>query len=155
MRSTDRLPERFLMSKYVVRYGCMRTLGVFSTRGGDSYRRGIRVVARTNRGLEVGEILCEATEEALKQLKDPPYGQILRPMTAEDHNELTHIQSQERLEFEACQRSVSVLALQMQLVDIEHLFGGERIVVYYLSEDRVDFRELVKQLASEFQTRID
>ena len=43
----------------------------------------------------------------------------------------------------------------MELVDIEHVFGGERIVVYYLAEQRVDFRELVKSLASEFQTRIE
>ena len=43
----------------------------------------------------------------------------------------------------------------MELVDIEHVFGGERIVVFYLAEERVDFRELVKQLAAEFQTRIE
>jgi cell fate regulator YaaT (PSP1 superfamily) len=43
----------------------------------------------------------------------------------------------------------------MELVDVEHIFGGERIVVYYLAEDRVDFRELVKLLAGEFQTRIE
>ena len=43
----------------------------------------------------------------------------------------------------------------MQLVDVEHLFGGERIVVYYLAETRVDFRELVRALAGEFQTRIE
>jgi cell fate regulator YaaT (PSP1 superfamily) len=50
---------------------------------------------------------------------------------------------------------VEKLGLAMELVDIEHLFGGERIVVYYLAERRVDFRELVKQLAGEFQTRIE
>src|SRR5947199_3687737 len=43
----------------------------------------------------------------------------------------------------------------MRLVDVEHIFGGERVVVYYLSEIRVDFRELVKTLAGEFQTRIE
>ena len=43
----------------------------------------------------------------------------------------------------------------MQLVDVEHIFGGERIVVYYLAESRVDFRELVRLLAGEFQTRIE
>ena len=58
-------------------------------------------------------------------------------------------------EFEICQRHVEQLDLSMELVDIEHLFGGERIVVYYLAEQRVDFRELVKRLASEFQTRIE
>jgi cell fate regulator YaaT (PSP1 superfamily) len=43
----------------------------------------------------------------------------------------------------------------MQLIDIEHLFGGERIIIYYLAEGRIDFRELVKRLAAEFQTRIE
>ena len=47
------------------------------------------------------------------------------------------------------------LGLPMQLVDVEHLFGGERIVVYYLAEGRVNFRELVRTLAGEFQTRIE
>ena len=143
------------MPKYVVRYGSMRALGVLSTRGGDSYHRGTAVVARTNRGLEAGEVLCEATEESVKHLKDPGQGQILRAMTADDSNELVHIRSQEQSEFETCQAYVDKLGLPMQLVDIEHVFGGERIVVYYLAEHRVDFRELVKQLASEFQTRIE
>ena len=47
------------------------------------------------------------------------------------------------------------IGLKMQLVEVEHIFGGERIVVYYLAENRVDFRELVKALAGEFQTRIE
>ena len=143
------------MPKYVVRYGAMRFLGVFSTRGNDRWDRTTRVIARTNRGLEVGEILCEATDTVVQQLQEPNYGQILREMTAEDANELSHIQSREPDEFRVCQRIVQQLTLQMQLVDIEHLFGGERIVVYYLAEQRVDFRELVKLLAGEFQTRIE
>lgn len=143
------------MPKYVVRYGSMRSLGVLSTKGGERLDRGVRVIARTNRGLEVGEVLCEATEQATQHLKDPPGGQILREMTAEDVNELTHLQSQEPMEFEICERIVRQIGLPMQLVDIEHLFGGERIVIYYLAEERVDFRELVKLLASEFQTRIE
>ena len=43
----------------------------------------------------------------------------------------------------------------MRLVDVEHLYGGERVVIYYLAEDRIDFRDLVKTLATEFQTRIE
>src|SRR5690606_743680 len=143
------------MAKYVVRHGSMRLLAVATTRTADPIARGTRVIVRTSRGLEVGEVLCEATEEALAQLEDPGQGQILREMTPEDDVELSHIQSREREEFEVCQRHVAQLRLQMQLVDIEHIFGGERIVVYYLAEQRVDFRELVKRLASEFQTRIE
>jgi cell fate regulator YaaT (PSP1 superfamily) len=143
------------MSKYVVRFGVMRSLAVMTTRGNDAYRRNQRVIARTNRGLEVGEVLCDADEETVQRMQDPPHGQILRGMTAEDENELAHMKTNEGKEFDICNRYVAESGLAMQLVDIEHLFGGERIVVYYLAEGRVDFRELVKRLASEFQTRIE
>ncbi|MFV1964496.1 MAG: stage 0 sporulation family protein [Pirellulaceae bacterium] len=143
------------MPKYVIRYGAMRFLGVFSSRGSDRYERNSRVIARTNRGLEVGDVLCEAGESAVQYMKDASHGQILRAMTSDDANELAHIQSREPDEFETCRRIVKQLNLEMELIDIEHLYGGERIVVYYLAEQRVDFRELVKRLASEFQTRIE
>lgn len=142
------------MGRFVVRFGVMRMLGVFTSRA-DRHERGAQVIARTNRGLEAGEVLCEATDQAVSQLQDPPSGQILREMTAEDQNELDHIRSRLPAEFDACRRCVQQLQLDMQLVDIEHLFGGERVVVYFLSEQRVDFRELVKLLAGEFQTRIE
>jgi cell fate regulator YaaT (PSP1 superfamily) len=143
------------MSDYVVRYGAMRFLGVFSTTGGREYRRGAKVIARTDRGLEVGETLCEATAEAMGRMKEPGTGQILREMTAEDHHEWARMQQQTRAEMETCQQHIDRLGLKMQLVDAEHIFGGERIVVYYLAENRVDFRELVRLLAGEFQTRIE
>ena len=107
------------------------------------------------RGLEAGEVLCVATDDALGHLDRPPQGQVLRRMTSEDSNEWLHIQTQGRDEFETCQQHVAELGLKMELVDLEHIFGGERVVVYYLSEERVDFRELVRKLASEFQTRIE
>jgi cell fate regulator YaaT (PSP1 superfamily) len=143
------------MSEYVVRYGAMRFLGVFSTSAGREYRRGAAVIARTDRGLEAGEVLCAADAEALSHMKDPGAGQILREMTAEDRHELSRMQQQAREELKVCQQNIERLALNMQLVDVEHIFGGERIVIYYLAENRVDFRELVKSLAGEFQTRIE
>ncbi len=144
------------MAKYVVRYGIMRSLGVLAPRGKDkTYQRGDRVVARTKRGLESGEVLCQATADAVAQLKDAETGEILRGMTANDENELAHIQAEAGTEFLKCQRVVKNLGLDMELVDLEHVFGGERIVIYYLAEKRVDFRELVRQLAREFQTRIE
>lgn len=150
------LPERVLfVARYVLRYGSMRHVGVFTARGPDRYLRGTRVIARTSRGLEVAEVLAEASEEQVAKLADSPGGQILREMTAEDENELSHIHQKEQVAFEKCQEHVARLGLPMQLVDLEQLFGGERLVVYFLSEARVDFRELVKVLASEFQTRIE
>jgi cell fate regulator YaaT (PSP1 superfamily) len=143
------------MPKFVVRYGAMRSLGVFTVRGNEKLQRASQVIARTERGLEAGEVLAVATEESVEHLSHAPHGQILRRMTSEDLNEWLHIQAQTRQEFELCQRHVTELQLNMQLVDLERLFGGERMVVYYLSEERVDFRELVRRLASEFQTRIE
>jgi cell fate regulator YaaT (PSP1 superfamily) len=133
----------------------MRNLGVFTPRGRDTYVRGDQVVARTSRGLESGEILCEASDEAIAQLKEPKQGQILRRLSDDDIRDLRKMFEQERREYEICQREIVKLNLEMRLVDVEHLYGGERVVIYYLAEDRIDFRDLVKTLATEFQTRIE
>src|SRR5712672_3213541 len=142
------------MPKYIVRHGVMRNLGVFSTRG-DTMTRGQQVVARTSRGLESGEVLCEATDDAVKQLVDPQQGQILRGMNEDDVRDLRKMFEQERREYAICDERIKELGLDMQLADVEHLYGGERVVIYYLAEGRVDFRDLVKILAKEFQTRIE
>jgi cell fate regulator YaaT (PSP1 superfamily) len=143
------------MPKYIVRHGVMRNLGVFAPRGRDVFTRGDQVIARTSRGLESGEILCEATDDAIAQLSDPKQGQILRLVSDDDARDLRKMFEQERREYEVCQAEIKRLNLDMQMVDVEHLYGGERVVIYYLSEGRVDFRELVKSLANEFQTRIE
>lgn len=148
------------MPRYVIRYGVMRHLGVFSARGRDSFLRGNRVIARTPRGQEAGEVLCEATDAVLAQMPPSPEGQrdggqIVRLLSHDDETELRRLFEQERQEFALCQQRIKESGLDMRLVDVEHLYGGERVVVYYLSELRVDFRELVKQLAKDFQTRVE
>src|SRR3954469_5575583 len=143
------------MPRYIVRHGVMRNLGVFTPRGRDTFVRGDQVIARTNRGMESGEVLCEASDEAVASLVDPKEGQIIRHMNGDDIRDVRKMFEQERREYEICQREIKQLALDMKLVDVEHLYGGERVVIYYLAEDRIDFRELVKSLATEFQTRIE
>ncbi|MCI0334874.1 MAG: signal peptidase [Planctomycetes bacterium] len=143
------------MPRYIVRHGVMRNLGVFTPRGRDMFVRGDQVIARTSRGLESGEVLCEATDEAVAHLVDPKQGQILRKMSGDDVRDVRKMFEQERREYEVCDREIRDLNLDMKLVDVEHLYGGERVVVYYLAEGRVDFRDLVKSLANEFQTRIE
>jgi cell fate regulator YaaT (PSP1 superfamily) len=143
------------MPKYVVRSGVMRALGIFSAGRDETFRRGVEVVVRTDRGMEIGEVLCEATEASFGQIKDAGHGQIMRLMTADDAHERSRLFDQARKEFQTCKRLIEQEKLEMRLVDVEHLFGGERVVVYYLAENRVDFRELVRQLAGEFQTRVE
>jgi cell fate regulator YaaT (PSP1 superfamily) len=143
------------MPRYIVRHGVMRNLGVFTPRGRDTFVRGDQVIARTSRGLESGEVLCEATDEAVASIKDAKQGQIVRGVTGDDVRDLRKMFEQERREYEICHTEIKRLNLEMKLVDVEHLYGGERVVVYYLADARVDFRDLVKSLATEFQTRIE
>ena len=143
------------MSKYIVRYGTMRNLGVMASRSEDQFRRGMEVVVRTDRGLEVGQVLCESTEDALSHLDQPANGTIVRAVSAEDATDIDAIDAARLLNIETCKRHAKKLGLAMKLVDVEQLLGRQRMVVYYLSEDRVDFRELVKVLAGEFKTRVE
>jgi cell fate regulator YaaT (PSP1 superfamily) len=124
-------------------------------RGTEAYRRGMEVIVRSNRGLEVGQVLCEASDDALSHLDDPPTGQILREVSSDDANEVAHLDQVRQKNMATCQKYVDQLSLDLKLVDVEQLFGGERMIVYYLAEERVDFRELVKLLAGEFQTRVE
>jgi cell fate regulator YaaT (PSP1 superfamily) len=133
----------------------MRFLGEFDPSEGRDYARGQEVVVRTERGLEAGEVLCESTPRALEFLGEPTHGQIVRLMTPDDRSQLDRLRDNEQREMDTCCRLIASRQLQMELVDVEHLFGSERIVFYFLAEKRVDFRELVKDLAREYKTRIE
>ncbi len=71
------------MPRYVLRYGTTRAVGLFNPRGQDRYTRGMRVIARTPRGLEAAEVLAEATDEQARLLEKSPGGQIMRPRAAD------------------------------------------------------------------------
>src|SRR5260370_21602409 len=140
---------------YIVRHGVMRFLGDFEPGSDTPYRHNQEVVIETERGLEVGEVLCEVTPRALEFIQEPTKGKILRLMTDEDRVQLLQSQSCEDTAYHRCNDFIRERQLQMELVDAEHLFGGERLIFYFLAEKRVDFRELVKDLAREFRTRIE
>jgi cell fate regulator YaaT (PSP1 superfamily) len=143
-----------MASSWIVRHGAMRFLGEFDPDNG-CYARGQEVVVRTERGLELGQVLCPATPRAVELIAEPTHGRIVRLLTERDRLERERLREVEERELEACARFVQQRSLQMELVDVEHLFGGERIIFYFLAEKRVDFRELVKDLAREYQTRIE
>jgi cell fate regulator YaaT (PSP1 superfamily) len=143
-----------MATPWIVRHGAMRFLGEFDPEGG-AYARREDVIVRTERGHEVGVVLCPAEPQAVALLAEPTRGRIVRPMTDRDRQEQKRLKELEQREMETCERFVQNRRLQMELVDVEHLFGGERIVFYFLAEKRVDFRELVKDLAREYQTRIE
>jgi len=144
-----------MAASYIVRHGAMRFLGEFGAPEGMDFGRLDSVIVRTERGLEAAEVLCETTPRALELIAEPTKGKIVRQLSDEDRATLEHIKESERREFDGCLGFIATRKLQMELVDVEHLFGGERIVFYFLAEKRVDFRDLVKDLAREYQTRIE
>ena len=134
----------------------MRLMGVFSFSSEEPLFHGTRVILRTSRGQEAGTILCKATKEAVAAF--PPgleENNILRVMTQTDEAECRQIQSAEGGEYQRAKEIIAKMNLGMDLVRVEHIYGGERLIIYYVAEGRVDFRELVRLLASEFQTRIE
>jgi cell fate regulator YaaT (PSP1 superfamily) len=139
---------------WIVRHGAMRFLGEFDPDDGE-YARGNEVIVRTDRGLEVGAVLCAASPRTAELLSEPTRGRIVRRLSEQDRAEHDRLKRLEADEMDACNRFVAQRRLQMELVDVEHLFGGERIIFYFLAEKRVDFRDLVKDLAREYQTRIE
>lgn len=118
--------------------------------------RGTAVIVRGERGHEWGTVLCTATEQTRNYLgTSSEHGRIIRPANAEDEWNRDRAMTFEKEAFAGGLAAIQERKLQMQLVDVEQVIGGERLVFYYVAEDRVDFRELVKALAKQFHTRIE
>jgi cell fate regulator YaaT (PSP1 superfamily) len=113
------------------------------------------VVLRTTRGTEHGEVLCASSPQAIAHIPEPTGGVILRLATPDDRKKIADLPAAEARDVDAANRLVQQHRLAMQVVSAERLFGGERLVFFFLAEHRVDFRELVKGMAREFHTRIE
>ncbi len=146
-----------MAKRYIVRYGIMRKVAEFTARPPhEDVARHDQVIIRSSRGMEWGEVLCPATERTRDYLGvSDPAGKLLRIATPDDEKTRDELWQKEREEFDACVAMIAERKMPMQLIDAEHIFGGERLVFYFLAENRVDFRELVKSLAKEFKTRIE
>lgn len=141
---------------YVVRYGLTRVVGEFTARGFGSLARGTSVIVRSDRGHEWGTVLSPATEQTRAYLgTSDGHGRIVRLPTAEDESQRDKTVDLEKAAYAGCLDLIRERSLQMQLVDVEQVLGGERLIFYYVSEQRVDFRDLVKGLAKQFHVRIE
>ena len=140
--------------RVLARYGAMRQIGIFSAHI-KNLGFGEKCILRSERGTEWGEVVSEVKDDG----PPPPLravGSILRRVTGEDYERRQEIEEvvQPR-EFTFCSGTIKERQLPMRLVSAEHIFGGEKIIFYFLADGRVDFRELVKDLATEYKTRIE
>jgi cell fate regulator YaaT (PSP1 superfamily) len=156
----------------LIRYGKMGLIGWFQHSESKIPKSHSRAVIKTARGMELGDIVgqfsyrgghfksspSQVEEYFDKENKEYPLtdgGTFVRFATTADIMEDKHLQASAKEESKCCERFIKEMDLPMKVVDAEHLFGGERIIIYFSSEGRVDFRELVKRLAREYQTRIE
>ena len=167
-------PKQAKNKKYMlVRCGRMNTLGLFEHHETRIPKVDTRVVVKTDKGLELGYLVGQLSSYKAGQLKldndqikkyfddsnidisIDQTGKFVRYATAADISEERHLQKIAEEEMECCRRFIKELDLPMKIVDAEHIFGGERVIFYFMSDGRVDFRELVKKIAHEYQTRIE
>jgi cell fate regulator YaaT (PSP1 superfamily) len=121
---------------------------------GNILKKGDRVIVETARGVECGEVAMEnrqISEEDLVQ----PLRQLIRIATKEDLQKVEENKKKEKSAFAICLKKIAAHKLAMKLVDVEYTFDNSKILFYFTADGRVDFRELVKDLASVFRTRIE
>lgn len=115
---------------------------------------GINVIVETARGLEFGEVVVGpkmVTEEEVVQ----PLKKVIRRATEEDFEHLEENRGKETRAFDIGLAKIAKHGLPMKLVDVEYTFDNAKIIFYFTADGRVDFRELVKDLAGVFKTRIE
>ena len=152
-------------STIVVRFGYLRMVGEFPYTGEAKPGCGSKLVVKTQRGVEMGEMLTSTCRNAgcsksvtRKEMLDyiansggkqyPFYeqGRVLRIATTEDLEEEQRLEQKKNEYKLAARRLVEAAALPMQIIEAEPLLGGDRVVFYFSADDRIDFRDLVRDL---------
>ena len=121
---------------------------------GARLRQGDRVIVETSRGVECGEVMMinrEIDEESVPQ----PLKKLIRLATKEDLARIAENAAKEKTAYQNCARKIEAHKLDMKLVSVEYTFDNSKILFYFTADGRIDFRELVKDLASVFRTRIE
>jgi cell fate regulator YaaT (PSP1 superfamily) len=162
-------------SSIVVKFGSIKLIGEYPYDGDAKPGCGSKLVVKTHRGTEVAEMLtttcpnsgCSKSISRREMLeyvdnsggKDYPFhtnGRVLRVATIEDLNAWSALKERfRREELEGVRREAVAMGFTMKIVEVEPVLGREHVVVHYLSEERVDFRELVPMLARRFGARVE
>ena len=122
--------------------------------GENEVKKGDNVIVETIRGVEFGECVLGPKEisedEIVSPLKD-----VIRVATPEDELKYKENKEKEKEAFDICLKKINDNKLVMKLIDVEYTFDNNKIIFYFTADGRVDFRELVKDLAAVFRTRIE
>ena len=121
---------------------------------GYKMKAGDHVIVETARGIEYGRVVLEPKEVGEDEVVHP-LKEVLRVATAEDDEREKQNRIREKDAFKICQKKIREHGLEMKLIDVEYTFDNNKILFYFTADGRIDFRELVKDLAAVFKTRIE
>lgn len=117
-------------------------------------KKGDHVIVETAVGVEYGEVALEKRQVTDDQVKKP-VKEIMRKANEKDDQKYEQNKEKEKKAFKTCKEKIAKHGLEMKLIKVEYTFDGKKIMFYFTADGRVDFRELVKDLASVFRTRIE
>ena len=118
------------------------------------YSLGELVIVETARGVECGTVAI-ANKEVADESIVKPLKKVVRSANKEDLRRMEENRQKEKRAYRICQEKINANKLEMKLVGVEYAFDNSKILFYFTADGRVDFRELVKDLASVFRTRIE
>ena len=112
------------------------------------------VIVETTMGEDIGKVVISDREIDEEKITSP-LKQVIRVATKEDLDSLEHYKTKEPEALKICKEKIKKYKLDMNLIDVEYKFDGSKILFYFTADGRIDFRDLVKDLASIFKTRIE
>lgn len=121
---------------------------------GIELKQGEPVVVETTRGIEYGQVVVSPREVPDDEVVSP-LKQVMRRATPEDELQVQANRDKEKKAFQVAVEKIAVHELPMKLISVEQTFDGNKIIFYFTADGRIDFRELVKDLAAVFRTRIE
>lgn len=139
-----------MIANHLVRWSALGHVAAFSASDATRYGRGTRVVLRTQRGLEIGEVLSAPTDAS----SAPQAGTILRAMTEQDRLLETRLTKHRREAYDACQTKLAELGLDAALVDVEHLFDGRSLIFYFLGDPPPEASRVTDELAEAYDAQV-
>jgi len=142
------------MNEYLVSHGSAAEFGRFRTAAALDCRRGDRVVVRTQRGLEIGTVLCAATPRHTRLLPDAFVGELLRCATPEDEQIAAGTHERAQRLYQDARRLAAELGLPLEVLDVEVLLDGHQVTLYFLRWAECDERPLVSALSKKYEALV-
>lgn len=141
--------------EHLVRVGALGIVGRFASAEHARYPRKARVVCRTKRGLEVGEVLAsDEDHSAFTEENAPSLGTLLRRLSVEDDLLLARLDRHRHEAWEACSRLIEERNISAVLIDVEPLFDGSSLIFYFLGELSPEVEALTADLAETYESKV-